>query len=216
MKSSKLLHFIYIEMVRTCLCVCASGRELHTRTPAKKRPSHCRALHSFLYPKHLNINTLSVPDLLCLCVCVCVYWCSSCSSFFLRLRTICFVFNPAKKKKASPGYRLQLQLQLHPASLVALCGSFNVISRINFDIVILRFACFFSFAFTVFAFAIFYFSLRTFIALLACAFSSLFDFNNVASSQFLLSSANFASTTAGYSAAPHSLPSLHRSLSFPV
>lgn len=76
MKSSKLLHFIYIEMVRTCLCVClcgcASGRELHTRTPAKKRPSHCRVLHSFLYPKHLNINTLSVPDSLCLCVCIAV------------------------------------------------------------------------------------------------------------------------------------------------
>lgn len=121
------------------------------------------------------------------------------------------------KKKASPGYRLQLQLQLHLASLVALCGSFNVISRINFDIVILRFACFFSSAFTVFAFAIFYFSLRTFIALLACAFSSLFDFNNVASSQFLLSSANFASTTAGYSAAPLSpLFTLSLSLSLPV
>lgn len=111
------------------------------------------------------------------------------------------------KKKASLGYHLQLQL--HPASPVSLCGSFNVISRINFDIVILRFACFFSFAFTVFAFAIFYFSLRTFIALLACAFSSLFDFNNVASSQFLSSSANFASTTASNSATPLSLINLY-------
>lgn len=83
------------------MCVCASGRELYTRTPAKKPPSHCRVLHSFLYPKHLNINTLSVPESLCVCVCVCigVHWCASYSSLFLRLRTICFVFNPAKKKK---------------------------------------------------------------------------------------------------------------------
>lgn len=155
------------------MCVCASGRELYTRTPAKKPPSHCRVLHSFLYPKHLNINTLSVPESLCVCVCVCigVHWCASCSSLFLRLRTICFVFNPAKKK-ASLGYHLQLQL--HPASLVSLCGSFNVISRINFDIVILRFACFFSFAFTVFAFAIFYFFFTHFYcAACLCVFVSI-------------------------------------------
>jgi len=102
MKSSKLLHFICICSIylymRKCVCVCVCVRvfvcvciwERVFLKPPKSRP-HIAACS--VYPKHLNINTLSVQ----LTVCVCVSGCASCSSFFLRLRTICFVFNPAEK-----------------------------------------------------------------------------------------------------------------------
>jgi len=88
--------------MRKCMCVpvgvCVWVR-IWERVVPKLHNSRPHIAARSVFPKHLNINTLSVQLTVCVCVCVCVSvsGCASCSSFFLRLRTICFVFNPAKK-----------------------------------------------------------------------------------------------------------------------